>query len=54
MTGPFNNQDIRDKYMSTLRNKFDALQVIAETPTPSDEYENFVNAHLSGIRMHTN
>ena len=30
----------------TLRNKFDALQEISETPTPNDEYENFVNAHL--------
>ena len=30
----------------TLRNKFDALQEISETPTPNDEYENFVNAHI--------
>ena len=37
---------IRDKYTLTLRNKFDALQEISETPTPSDEYENFVNVHL--------
>ena len=42
----FNNRDIRDRYMLTLRNKFDAWQEISETPTPSDEYENFVNAHL--------
>ena len=41
-----NNRDIRDKYTLTLRNKFDALQEISETPTPNDEYENFVNAHL--------
>ena len=32
--------------MLTLRNKFVALQEISETPTPNDEYENFVNAHL--------
>ena len=41
-----NNRDIRDKYMLTLRNISDALQEISETPTPNDEYENFVNAHL--------
>ncbi len=41
-----NNKDIRDKYTLTLRNKFDALQEISETPTANDEYENFVNAHL--------
>ena len=42
----FNNRDIRDKYTLTLRNKFNELQKISETPTPNDEYENFVNAHL--------
>ena len=31
---------------SSLRNKFDALLEISETPTPNDENENFVNAHL--------
>ena len=41
-----NNRDIRDKYTLTLRNKFDALQKISETPTSNDEYENFVIAHL--------
>ena len=41
-----NNRDTRDKYMLTLRNKFDALQEISEIPTLNDEYENFVNAHL--------
>ena len=41
-----NNRDIRDKYILTLRNKFDALKEISETPTPNDKYENFVNAHL--------
>ena len=41
-----NNRYIRDKYTLTLRNKFDALQEISETPTSNDEYENFVNAHL--------
>ena len=40
-----NNRYIRDKYTLTLRNKFDALQEILETPIPNDEYENFVNAH---------
>ena len=39
-----NNRDIRDKYTLALRNKFDALQEISETPTPNDENENFVNA----------
>ena len=32
--------------MLTLRNKFDALQEISETPTANDEYENFGNAHF--------
>ena len=29
-----------------MKSKFDALQEISETPTPNDQYENFVNAHL--------
>ena len=33
------NRDIRDKSTLTLRNKFDALQEISETPTPKDEYK---------------
>ena len=41
-----NNRDIRDKYTLTLRNKFDALQEKSKTHTPSDEYENFINAPL--------
>ena len=41
-----NNRHIRDEYTLTLRNKFDALQEKTETNTPSDEYENFINAHL--------
>ena len=41
-----NNRDIRDKYTLTLRDKFDALWEISETPTPNGECENFVNAHL--------
>ena len=41
-----NNRGIRDKYTLTLRNKFDALHQISETPTPNDEYENFVHALL--------
>ena len=32
--------------MLTLKNKFDALEEISETPTPNDEYVNFANAHL--------
>ena len=40
-----NNRDTRDKYTLTLRNEFDTLQEISETPTPNDEYENFVNVH---------
>ena len=41
-----NNKVISHKYTLTLRNKFDALQEISESPTANDEYENFVNAHL--------
>ena len=40
-----NNRHIRNNYVLTLRNKFDALQK-TETHTPNDEYENFVNVHL--------
>ena len=40
------NRNIYDIYTITLRNKFDALQEISETPTPKDEYENFINAHM--------
>ena len=32
--------------MLTLRNKFDALHEISETPIPNDEYENSIKAHL--------
>ena len=41
-----NNRDIRDKYVSELRNRFEILQEKTEKGTPNDEYENFVNAHL--------
>ena len=41
-----NNRDISDKYMITLRNKFDSLQEMSETLTPNDKCENFVNAHM--------
>ena len=41
-----NNRDIRDKYALELRNRFEALQEMAEISTPNDEYENFVEAHL--------
>ena len=40
-----NNRNISDKYTIALRNKFDAIQEIFETPTTKDEYENFVNVH---------
>ena len=29
-----------------VRNKFDILQEAIESPTPNEEYENFVSAHL--------
>ena len=35
-----------EKYTLTQRNKLDALEEISETPTPNDECENFVNAHI--------
>ena len=41
-----NNRDIRDKYVVELRNRFETLQEKTEKGTPTDEYENFVNAHL--------
>ena len=41
-----NNRDISNKYMITLKKKFDALQEKLETLTPNEEYENFVNAHM--------
>ena len=41
-----NKRDIRDKYESTLRNKFYVLQEKIETHTPNDKYGTFVNAHL--------
>ena len=41
-----NNIDIRDKYTLTLSKKYDPLQEPTETPTPNEEYESFVNAHL--------
>ena len=40
------NRDICNKYMVTVRNKFDSLQEISETYTPNDEYENFITAHV--------
>ena len=44
-----NNRDISDKYMITLRNKFNVLQDISETLTPNDECVNFINAHFAII-----
>ena len=41
-----NNRDIRDRYVSELRNRFGTLHQKTEIRTPNDEYENFVNAHL--------
>ena len=42
----FNNRNIRDKYVSELRNRFETLQEKTEKGTPNDEYENFVDTHL--------
>ena len=41
-----NKRDITNKHMTTLRNKFNALQEIYEALTPNDEYENFIKAHM--------
>ena len=41
-----NKNDIRDKYVLELRNRFETLQEKTEKGTPNDEYENFVNAYL--------
>ena len=41
-----NNRDIRDKYVSELRNRFETLHGKTEKGTPNDEYENFAIAHL--------
>ena len=47
MTGPWLTTYISEiKYTLTLRNKFDTLQEISETPSPNEKYENFVNSHL--------
>ena len=43
MTGPCLTTGILE---IDIRNKFDVLQEISETPPPNDEYENFVNVHL--------
>ena len=40
------NKDIRDEYTLSLRNKYDTLPEQTEIPTPNEENENFVNAHL--------
>ena len=40
---PTQTIDISNKYVITLRNKFDAPQEISETLTPNDKYENFSN-----------
>ena len=47
-----NIRDSRDKYLLTLRNKFDALQEKTETHTPNDKYENSVNVHLEMATEH--
>ena len=41
-----NNIDISNKYMVTVRNKFNTLLKISETLILNDEYENFINAHM--------
>ena len=43
---PYYYRDINNKYMITLRNKFDALQDLSEILTPNDKYENFINVHM--------
>ena len=40
------NRFISNKYMVTVRNKFNTLLEITESLTPNDEYENFVNAYM--------
>ena len=40
------NSGICNKYMVTIRNKFDPLQETSERHTPNDKYENFVSAYL--------
>ena len=40
------NWDIGNKYMVTIKNKFDTLQEVSETHTPIEEYENFVTVHI--------
>ena len=47
---PFDNRDIRDKYVLELRNRIETIQEKTEKSTPNDEYENFVNAHLERQR----
>ena len=39
------NRDTSNKYVATVRNKFDTLQKISEIHTPNEEYENFDNVH---------
>ena len=46
---PLNNKNIREKYTSAIRKKYDALQEQTETFTPNEEYENFVNAHFEAL-----
>ena len=41
----FTNDDIRNRYTITVRNKFDSLQQIADDHTPNTTYDNFVVAH---------
>jgi len=40
------NSDICNRYAVAVRNKFDILQETSESPSPNEEYENFVCAHL--------
>ena len=39
------DRDISNKYMVTVKNKFDILQEISERNIPNDEYENFITVN---------
>ena len=39
------NTDIRNQYAVSVKNRFNALQVDTENPSPNTTYENFVTAH---------
>ena len=41
-----NNRDTSNKYMITLRNKFNTLQKISKPLTSTNKYKNLVNTHM--------